>query len=93
MVVTIEKLVKRGTWTLPQWESYTDEHENTYEYRTRAELYDIVFGAMEEQAPTPNEMITKVIVNGLEYKRYYEFGGIKSDTILINWMKHWNTQK
>lgn len=92
MVVTIEKLVKSGTWTLPQWESYTDDPESTYRYRTRAELHDIVFGAMK-QAPTLKERISQVIVNGLTYKRHYEFGGVKTVTILTDWVKNWYTQK
>lgn len=92
MVVTIEKLVKSGTWTLPQWESYTDNPESTYGYRTRAELHDIVFGAMK-QAPTLKERISQVKVNGLTYKRHYEFGGVKTVTILTDWVKNWYTQK
>ena len=94
MKVEIKRVVKSGTWYLPQWESYTDDPKCTRAcgYRTRAELHDIVFGAMK-QAPTPTEKVGEVVVNGLTYKLDYELLGVRTVTVLTEWVKNWYTQK
>lgn len=94
MKVEITRVVRSGGWNLPQRSTYTDEHVCSREggYRTRAELHDIVFGAMK-QAPTPDEKIGEVKVNELTYKLDYEFNGVHTVATLPSWVKHWYKQR
>ena len=94
MKVEIKKVVRSGGWDLPQWSTYTDERNCSRAggYRTRAELHDIVFGAMR-QAPTPDEKIWEVVVNGLTYKLDYEILGVRTVTVITDWVNGWYKQK
>ena len=93
MKVEIKKLGRSGTWDLPDWRFYTDDpNEGQNFYRTRAELHDIVFKAMK-QVPTETEKIAEVRVNGLTYKLDYESLGVRTVTVLTDWIKNWYTQK
>ena len=94
MRVQIKRGVRSGTWCLPDWEFYTDEQDYGVRnfIKSRAELHDIVFGAMK-QTPTETQKIAEVRVNGLTYKLDYELLGVRTVTVLTDWVKNWYTQK